>query len=556
MQLLNTIILVFLTACAPNFATPSSTQDTPDLWESELQTEYQVIFEKKLYVNLEEMHALEAKTNNALQDNSIATRNFAVARQYHHKLKSFLSYLYVANALEDSGLIRKNLTALVLDKLRQTPAALIDTTQANDAFYQQAVAGKLNTEGIDSTAKQEFFQALLATIVMMTEDTLRLQSHLFPFMADDFREVCSRYHEEDCARFLPDAQAKNFPQLPFNDIDTVTTRVNDVVDELNLVINTLNKLQPIKSRFIFKEIDFENTDVVKLYQYYELVLMDALRNGVLPIMFADIFRQRSGNVWLKQNGVSAVNNKPLTAVTPMTVTIALRETQQNLLAGLVQLRKMQVSKARLTDKKIYQWVVNNEVATARVIAQNPAQALVVANVLHQYQDKARNPMLVLLDTAITRVELSCLLMIVPALASGAIPGLAVYNLPRTIAFVGTLMNFPWIGMTQTKHIIARNRYLMLEQALLRGSSQRVTYSLKLLHEMQRLRKYAIISGGLGLAMSVPAMGYIINHTDVGFRNNLVDIVSSVFADYENFTLFMYENRIDMSESELEIKLGH
>lgn len=556
MQLLNVIILGFLVACVPNFASPHSTQDTPDLWERELQLSYQIAFEKRLYVNLEEMHILEATTRAALQDTSIASRNFDAAQQQHHKLKSYLSYLYVANALEDSGLIRKNLTALMLDKLRQTPAALIDTTQSNEAFFQQAVAGEFNTTDIDNTAKQEFFQALLATIVAMTEDTLRLQSYLFPFMVDDFREICRRYREENCVKFFPDTQAPSFVQTPFSDIKTVTARVNDAIDELNLVINTLNRLQVTKQNFIFSRTDFENKDVIKLYQYYELTLMGALKNGVLSIMFADIFRKHSGNVWLKQNGVGEVNNKLLTAVTPMTVTIALRETQQNLLDGLQQLRKMQASKSLPRDKKIYQWVVNNEVATARVIAQNPAQALVVANLLHQYQDKARNPMLVLLDTAITRVELSCLLMIVPALASSTIPALAAFNLPRTVAFVGTLMNFPWIGMTQTKHIIARNRYLMLERALLRGSSQRITYSLKLLHEMQRLRKYAIISGGLGLAMSVPAMSYIINNTDVGFRNNLVDIVSSVFADYENFTLFMYENRIDMSESKLEITPGH
>ena len=52
------------------------------------------------------------------------------------------------------------------------------------------------------------------------------------------------------------------------------------------------------------------------------------------------------------------------------------------------------------------------------------------------------------------------------------------------------------------------------------------------------------------------MHYIVNHADVGFRNNLVDIVSSIFADYENFTYLMYENRVDMSENELETKPGH
>lgn len=556
MQLHNFIILCLLAACALSFATPTSAQATPDLWERELHIEYQLVFEKRLYVNLEEVHNLEAKTRTALQDTSIAIRNHVVAQQHHHKLKSYLSYLYVADVLQDSGLLSTNLTALVLDRLRQTPAAIIDTTQTNEVFFQQAVAGEFNTNDIDRTAKQKFFQALLATIVAMTEDTLRLQYRLFPFMADDFRAICNRARHEDCARFFSTAQAQNLNPSPFSDIDAVTASVNDTVAELNIVINTLNRLQLTEQKFVFQETDFENKKVIQLYQHYELVLMKALQNGVMPVMFADVFRQRSGNVRLKQNGIGAVNNKLLTAVTTTTVASALRETQQSLFDGVAQLRKMQRAKSPPRTKKIYQWVVNNEVATARVIAQNPAQALVVAHVLHKYQDEARNPMLALIDTAITRVELSCLLLIVPALAGNAIPALAALNLPRMIAFVGTLMNFPWIGMTQTKHIIARNRYLMLEQALLRGSSQRVTYNLKLLHEMQRLRKYAIISGGLGLATSVPAINYIINHTDVGFRNNLIDMVSSVFADYENMTLFMYESRIEMSESELEVKPGH
>lgn len=556
MQLHHLIILCLLAACAPNFATVNSAQDTPDLWERELHIEYQLVFEKRLYVNLEEMHELEAKTSTALQDTSIAVRNLAVAQQHHHKLKSYLSYLYIADVLEDSGLLSKNLAALVLDKLRQTPAAIIDTTQTNEAFFQQAVAGEFNTNDIDRTAKQEFFQALLATIVAMTEDTLRLQHHLFPFMADDFRAICNRYRDEDCTRFFPAAQEHSSSPPPFSNIDTVTARVNDTVAELNIVINTLNRLQPTKKHFIFQKTDFDNKKVIQIYQHYELVLVKALQNGVMPVMFADVFRQRSGNVRLKQNGIQAVNNKLLTAVTMGTVASALRETQQSLLDGLVQLRKMQKAKSPPRDKKIYQWAVNNEVATARVIAQNPARALVVAHVLHKYQDEARNPILALIDTAITRVEVSGMILLLPALAGNAIPALAALNLPRMIAFVGTLMNFPWIGMTQTKHIIARNRYLMLERALLRGSSQRITYSLKLLHEMERLRKYAIISGGLGFAMSTSAINYIINHTDVGLRNNLIDMASGVFADYENMTLFMYESRIEMSESELEVKPGH
>ena len=554
MKLFNNIItLCFFAACAPNFAT---LQSTVDLWERELHKEYQMAFEKRHYINIEELQALEAKTSNALQKNSIATRNLVTAQQHHHKLKSYLSYVEIADVLDESTIIKKNLAALVLDKLRQTPAGVIDPSQANDIFYRQAVTGELTATDSDDQAKQEFMRALLTEIVAMTEDTLRLQYYLFPFLADDFNDICRRTRHMDCAKFLPSAQTHSFPHSPFSTIEQVTERVNVATDNFNAVINTLNRLQRNKPNFIFQETNFEDEDVIKIYQFHELVLIDAMRDGVLPIMFADTFRQRSGNIWLKQNGVKGINNKLLTAVTSMTVVEALRETQENLLTSLQQLRKMQTDNKLPRDKKIYQWAVSNEVATARVIAQNPGHILVVAELLHKYQDKVRNPLLLFLDTAIINIELSCVVMIVPALASVAIPALGAFNLPRAIAFVGTLMNFPWIGMTQTKHIIARNRYLMLERSLLRGSSQRVTYSLKLLHEMQRLRKYAVISGTLGLAMSVPAMHYIVNHADVGFRNNLVDIVSSIFADYENFTYLMYETTVDMSENELETKPGH
>ena len=554
MKLFNNIItLCFFAACAPNFAT---LQSTVDLWERELHKEYQMAFEKRSYINIEELQALEAKTSNALQKNSIATRNLVTAQQHHHKLKSYLSYVEIADVLDESTIIKKNLAALVLDKLRQTPAGVIDPSQANDIFYRQAVTGELTATDSDDQAKQEFMRALLTEIVAMTEDTLRLQYYLFPFLADDFNDICRRTRHMDCEKFLPSAQTHSFPHSPFSTIEQVTERVNVATDNFNAVINTLNRLQRNKPNFLFQETNFEDKDVIKIYQFHELVLMDAMRDGVLPIMFADTFRQRSGNIWLKQNGVKGINNKLLTAVTSMTVVEALRETQENLLTSLQQLRKMQTDNKLPRDKKIYQWAVSNEVATARVIAQNPEHILVVAELLHKYQDKVRNPLLLFLDTAITSIELSCVVMIVPALASVAIPALGAFNLPRAVAFVGTLMNFPWIGMTQTKHIIARNRYLMLERSLLRGSSQRVTYSLKLLHEMQRLRKYAVISGTLGLAMSVPAMHYIVNHADVGFRNNLVDIVSSIFADYENFTYLMFENRVDMSENELETKPGH
>ena len=548
-----TFLLLLATVCSPNFSAPY-TAAAGDLWERELKIEYQLAFEEHLYVNLEELYALEAKTNMALQDNSIALRNFTTTQQHLHKLKSYIAYLHLAAILDEQGLIKRELTALLFHKLRQTAAEHIDIIQTNDDFYQQVRRGEIDTTAVDRDAKQKFFQTLLATLVKMTEDALHLQQHLLPFMRDDFEIICQK--DKLCPQIISQVHDQNFPHQPFSDLEQLTASVNQTISDLNVVIATLNEVQPNKQQLFFQETNFEDDKVVKLYQYYELALMQAAHRGVLPLMFAETFRTRSGNLWLKQNGINSVHNKLLTEVTETTVAIAYQETQQNLLDSLAQLQKMQKRKSSPRDKKIYQWIVNNEVATARIIAQNPVHARVVANLLHRYQHEVRNPRLRFIDIMVTSIEISCLLMIVPALIANSSPVLAALNLPRTVAFVGTLMNFPWIGLTQTKHLMARNRYLMLERALLRGSSERITYNLKLLHEMQRLRKSAIISGTIGFTLSVPAINYIINNADVGFRNNLVDIVSSIFSDYENLTMFMHESTIDMSESELETKPGH
>ncbi len=548
------IVLCLVTACTPNFATLQ--QSTADRWESELRLEYQMVFEKRLYLDREGMNALITKTSAALQDSSIADRNLVTAQQHLSKLKTYLSYAEIAEVIEDTTLIKKNLAALILDKLRQTPVTIVDTTADRDAFHRQAMAGEFTATGSTDQAKREFMRALLREVIAMTENTLRTQQYLFPFLADDFDASCRETHGRDCAKLLSTGQAQNSLHAPFNDIGQVTERVNAAISKFNKIINLLNILQPTKKGVLFQETDFERYEAIILYQFYEMAIIDAMRDGVLPILFSDIFRQRGGSIWLKQNGTGEIINDLLTTLTATTVATALREMQHNLLTSLQQLRKMQKDDKLPRDKKIYQWAVSNEVGTARVIAKNPAHTLVVAELLHQYQDEARSPMLAFLEGVISYVEFGAILAIPVAFGINLIPGLRAINLMRHVALVGTAANFPWIGLTQAKHIIARNRYLMLERALLRGSSERVSYSLKLLKEKQRKRKYAVISGTLGLTMSVPAMKYVWQHTNAGFRNNVIDMISSLASDYDGFTKLMYEDRIEMSESELEFKPGH
>ena len=59
--------------------------------------------------------------------------------------------------------------------------------------------------------------------------------------------------------------------------------------------------------------------------------------------------------------------------------------------------------------------------------------------------------------------------------------------------ISAAANFGWIALNVSDSVITHNRQLMMERALLSGTSQQISDNLKMLQEFEAARKNAILS---------------------------------------------------------------
>ena len=533
----------------------------------ELKIDYQLAFEKRLSRDYAELDALVKRTQLALDRDKLTAEQRVEVRRWQHKLRSFITFAALAMgepSEEGSSKLPQGLSALILNRLRTADATHIDHERSNFAFYQRHKDEQVDLSKVSQAAKDSFAQALVSKSLELTEKSVRKYYRLFPFAQQGYAAACQEVAAADCARLSmqelesgkksPREQRvgrDNFQEKPFTTVEQVTAAVNKTILALNSVITLLARLKVTKDVFfIFKETDFDNVAVMRLYHDYEMTLFKAARRGILPVMLAPTFRARSGDIYLQHKGgldflqrlglkkdiahaPGDIKNLLLTDVSHAVVAQAIAEIQRTTVKRWVELRQPQ----KFSDKKLYQWSIANEIATAQVILQDPVHGVVVNHLLNRYQYKNRDPLAVRLIRGVTEViEISLIPLIFggAAMLTATFPVLAGVSLMGKVIIAATAANFIWVGMAGISTALTHQRWLQLEHALLTGSSERYQDSLKLLREFHKTRRNAIVAGTIGLPMSVPSIRYAVNHMYDGSKTLLVDATAGIFAARDEF----------------------
>ena len=578
---------VFVSCVPLQFLFLSSNDSEQVLDYDKLKKHYYLAFESRLSRDYAELDELVSRTQVALTEGKLTAEQRVEVRRWQHKLRSFIAFaklamhkdnqqaapapdtmseptdpLAVTEPAEEKREAVRGLATLILNRLRTADADLINPEEPNDNFYRQTQAGGHDTTEVSKHAKDSFARALVSKTLQLTEQSMRQQYRLFPFAQQGYITACQDIAAADCQQLQMQQQdtsvASNHTNKvlaqPFTSVAQVTEEVNKTINKINNIITQLSNLKATKDVFfIFKETDFDSVAVMRLYHSYEMALFKAARRGFLPIMLTSAFRSKSGNIYLQYKGgldflqrlglkkdkfnePGDIRNPLLVEASHAVVAQAISEIQRATIERLVELR--QRPNKKFSDKELYQWSIINEVATAQVILQEPAHGVVVNHLLDRFQYKNRDPLSVQIIRGVTEaIEISMfpLLLLGGATAlAAAFPVLATVGLTSKLIIAVTAANFVWVGMAGVNTAMTHQRWMQLEHALLTGSSERYEDALKLLREFHKTRSNAIISGTIGLPMSVPSIKYALNHMYSGSKTLLIDMVAGVFSARDEF----------------------
>ena len=278
----------------------------------------------------------------------------------------------------------------------------------------------------------------------------------------------------------------------------------------------------------------KNPPVIKAIDTYHCHLVEANKRGVLPIMFASATQHETGSVHLKHMGrffgFGKVEYKPLKLPTQPAIIKAVRELKQELLVNWVAMQAAQIDNKKIAARKIYATMLDNEIAVAQLLLQNPTHAVVVKELLQNFQFDPITPKWL---RTFKRFALGVDLAFIPiALLAGFVTGGAGIV---PILLMANAANFLWIGAATAEQIVARNRYRMIERALLTGNSEQIARGMQVLRVLHEKRRDLIVSGSIGTTFSLFNLSLIARGLD-NLATLPLDFSAAISADIETLSM--------------------
>lgn len=526
MQIISLTSVLLLTACILQVRTSSARDHAAKIDTFfELQVLYYLAFEKRAYIQLDELYELDSKTARALLADNIPPEHEQSVRQWHHKLRSYIVFLLTMQPTDDSGIIKTDVSSLLLHQLRNQSSEQIDLSLSNQNFYHRMRAGKVATTASSKEAVQVFFGNLLATALAMSEQAISKYQHMFAFENSEPVALCRSAKYDNCQVLAALPTASTAKALAR---DTLTEMVNKTISKLNKVIAELQRLELARSDSrVSHATNFIDTQISARYQEYELILMDVAQRGILPIFFTAVFIKMSGSIYPSSaEKLRRSDNKLLTEVSTYTITQTVAELKKELVAYWAEIRKTQRNKHRIDEKTIYLWTKSNEIAVARLLLQSPKYAPVVNFLLHRYEHEIEDKKLQkLIKAALTTVGIVTLTLF----AASFTPLLPINAALSKATLISVAANLGWIPLNVSESVVTHNRQLMMQRALLSGTSQQISTNLKMLKEFEAARKSAILSSTIGLSMSAGAYNQILKSLNSSSRPFLSNYVRNLFA---------------------------
>lgn len=484
----------------------------------------------------------------------------------------------------------QKLCAIFLAKLKEMTPAQIDLSQSNTRFFQKVMADKvaaLSGSEMRVHVQQFFRQVLAPQVITTTEASMARTRLLFPFHGSDYVAACRArrdyydvyrhkgYHHKKY-RYPAEVRSKincqELRQLPsikikarekancanpaaftgkttttptFADLNHLTATVKDVIKKLNTHRAILDKLvrnegttqkKPLLLPFlkVLNAIDLEDTQVIKAYDSYNCQLVEAAKAGTLPLIFANSMQKTTGSVHLNHMGrffgFGKVTYKPLQLPTSEAIQRALHEAKRELVDNWLDLQAARLSAKDMEEQKIYATILNNEIAVTQLILQNPAHAVAVTHLLRKFQHKPITPKWL---RVFKNGAMAADLAFIPIVILGGFVTGGVGIVPLLI--MANAVNFLWIGAAAAETVVARNRYRLIERALLSGNSEQVERGMEILREFHERKRNLIVSGGVGATLSVVNLSLIAHGID-NLATVPIDISAAFASDIETFTV--------------------
>ena len=560
--------------------------------ELETYTDAQLVYQHYFYefsgIILKYIQDLEMQFSNMLKSGTLNASQQTELKQMLHKVRSFITYAQVSGCLTQNKdgtyavdeKTNTRLCSVLLYKIKELDHRQIDLHQPNAVFLRDR-----NSKQYD---QHDLFTALNDVIIATLVASLHKYQHIFPFIAIDPVQICEAKNTttvyvpidvtnlapEDYRITNPDIAPPVFPPtsypqrqqknthcqqlaqqllqadlaagnaLTFADATALQQYVNTVVLNLNATIDRLDRLihgadgnRPATKKetlFVFpilNTVDLGNSNVVNAYDNYMQILLAAARDGLLPLLMVYYQQQLHLNMRGAWGGLKAMRYTPLTYPLSRKLEESVATLYDHLVSRWLELQESRTKQERTKEKAIYHLLVNNDVAAARLILQDPAYALPVTELFDKYQDDNRIPKWLQLFKSWTyRMDMLFLPLTLAALfvAGGAFVPL--------VAGIAVSINFFWVGVTGAETHLARKRYAMMERALLSGNSTQIKRGAQLLRELHDKRRSLVAAGAIGVPLSIPSLKMAVQGVN-GFKALAIDATAAFASDADGLVAY-------------------
>ena len=375
----------------------------------------------------------------------------------------------------------------------------------------------------------------------------------------------NNYEDINCEE--PHMFAKTTVRQPYASLSAVTDDIKTTITALNkhrAELNEMVKLKTLVSKKIvdrgkrgrtieekyepllvtkkpwimpfLKVLNATKTDhdsVLPHLDAYNCHVVKAGKRGTLPLIFAPVTQKQTGSLHLNHMGrffgFGKVEYKPLQLPPAATIAQAMNITKLELVKNWVELQAAMATKEKLASQKIYATLLNNELAVAQLLLENPQHALVVSHLLNNFSQTSYTPKWLQTYKDIT---MSLDLAFVPLVILGGIATGGVGFVP--LMLMATAVNFLWVGAANTDAIIARHRYRLAQRALMTGNSEQVARGMQLLRKLHERQRDQITSAA-STPLTVANLALIAKGLE-SIATLPIDITAAVGADIETLTM--------------------
>ena len=574
-------------ACKPLTSTTSTIGFDIETYQ-DVQLAYHHYFYEFNGIMLKYMHDMEVKFSVMLKAGNLNAVQQAELRKMLHKVRSFITYAQVSGCLvrgKDGTYIvgeetNTKLCAVLLYKIKELDHQQIDLQRPNEVFFRDRSSRRYS--------QHDFLAALNDVIMATLVASLRKYQRIFPFTGIDPVQICKNKnttivhvpvdvtklpvrdygitspdivppvfpatsypqrrqknaHCQQLARRLQQVDSVAGNELVFADAAVLQQRVNATVLNLNATIDRLDRLihgvdgnkPAIKKEAlllfpILNTVDFEDSNVVNAYDDYMQILLAAARDGLLPLLMVYYQHQLHLNIRGAWGGLKEMGYTPLAYPLSRKLEEGVATLYDNLVSRWLELQEGRVRSEKMKEKEIYQLLVNNDVAAARLILQDPAYALPVTELFDKYQDDNRTPKWLQLFKSWTyRMDM---LFLPLTLAAIFVSGGAFVPL---VAGIAVSINFFWVGVTGAETHLARKRYAMMERALLSGNSTQIKRGAQLLRELHDKRRSLVAAGAIGVPLSIPSLKMAVQGVN-GFKTLAIDATAAIASDADGLAAY-------------------